>query len=423
MVIEFKVDNYRNVSVEHIALSRINLLIGPNGSGKSNFLKALGFWAKVVQNRQSMDNGITGLHKTLSQSGWHRMLNFEADSNLVSFSWVFQPEEARNPYEYKLILHMGGGTNNQLDYYVASEYLAYAKPENLQQKTPYVFFTCHEDVAGKGLFTTGTSGRSRVNLPVRNNEIALLQLSELRNADKEFDDNYRNVYADRMDELQKYLMRFFSYSCSEFDIKQLKKPARTSHASFLSSNASNLTNLVYQWKQNEYNTTFSAYRQMISPLFGEVYPVELYIDPVSQTNDAQLIIGVNKHQYLLDDLSDGTIRAMIMAALMVDKKEKMSVCTIDEPEMNLHPEWQSRFTDWLLTSNASQQFFISTHSPEILDPLTSAFMNNELKVFVFSDEPSIAELSPSRIIDLYGKGFNLGDLYRAKAIEIGGWPK
>ena len=423
MVVKFKVDNYRNVSVEQTELSRINLLIGPNGSGKSNFLKALGFWARVIQNKPSMDDGATGLHKTLSQSGWHRMLNFEADSDIISFSWVFQPEEARNPYEYRLKIHMGGKINNQLDYYVATEYLAYEKPENPQHKIPYIFFTCHEDVPGKGLFTTGISDRHRVDLPVRNNEIALLQLSELRNADKEFDENYRNVYADRMDELQKYLTRFFSYSCSEFDIKQLKKPAKTNHASFLSSDASNLTNLLYQWKQNEYNTTFSAYRQMISPLFGEVRPVEIYIDPISQTNDAQLIIGVNKHQYLLDDLSDGTIRAMVLASLMVDKKEKMSVCTIDEPEMNLHPEWQNRFTDWLLTSKASQQFFISSHSPEILDPLTSAFMNNELKVFVFSDELAIAELSPDRITDLYGKGFNLGDLYRAKAKEIGGWPK
>jgi ABC-type multidrug transport system ATPase subunit len=112
-----------------------------------------------------------------------------------------------------------------------------------------------------------------------------------------------------------------------------------------------------------------------------------------------------------------------MAALLVDRKDKMSVCSIDEPEMNLHPEWQSRFSDWLLSSNASRQFFISSHSPEILDPLTPAFMNGDLKLFVFSDTEPIVELLPDKISELYGKGFNIGDLYRAKAIEIGGWPK
>ena len=102
MVNEFMVKNYRNVSVEKIELGRVNLLIGPNGSGKSSFLRALGFWAKVVQNNPRPDEGTTALYETLSQNGWGRMLNFEADSNTIDFSWVFTPEKAREPYEYKL---------------------------------------------------------------------------------------------------------------------------------------------------------------------------------------------------------------------------------------------------------------------------------------------------------------------------------
>ena len=423
MVNEFMVKNYRNVSVEKTELGRVNLLIGPNGSGKSNFLRALGFWAKVVQNNPRPDEGTTALYETLSQNGWGRMLNFEADSNTIDFSWVFTPEKAREPYEYKLKLNMGRQTNNQLDFFIASEYLAYAKPKYPQHETPYNFFTCHDEAAGKGLFTISSNDRKRISLSVRNNEVAFLQLNELRNADKDFDESYRNIYAERMNDLLTYLTRFYSFSCSEFDIKQVKKPIKTNLASFLSPDASNLTNLLQRWLHEEYNTSFSEYRQMITPLFCEIHPVDVFIEPIPQTNTSQLFIGVRKQRYLLDDLSDGTIRAMILAALLVDRKDKMSVCTIDEPEMNLHPEWQNRFTDWLLESNASQQFFVSSHSPEILDPLTPAFMKSEVKVFVFSDEYSITELSPERIADLYGKGFNLGDLYRAKAIEIGGWPK
>ena len=423
MVNEFMVKNYRNVSVEKTQLGKVNLLIGPNGSGKSNFLKALGFWAKVVQNNARRDEGTTALYETLSQHGWSRMLNFEADSNYIDFSWVFSPEKTREPYEYKLKLNMERQTNNQLDFFIASEHLAFAKPIRPQHEVPYNFFTCHDEDAGKGLFTIGSSERKRISLSVRNNEVAFLQLNELRNTDKDFDESYRNVYAERMNDLLKYLTRFFCFSCSEFDIRQVKKPVKTSQASFLAPDACNLANLLQRWLHEEFNTSFSEYRQMITPLFGEVHPIDIFIEPISQTNTSQLVIGVRKQRYLLDDLSDGTIRAMILAALLVDRKDRMSVCTIDEPEMNLHPEWQNRFTDWLLASNASQQFFVSSHSPEILDPLTPAFMKNEVKVFVFSDDHSIAELSPERISDLYGKGFNLGDLYRAKAIEIGGWPK
>jgi len=175
--------------------------------------------------------------------------------------------------------------------------------------------------------------------------------------------------------------------------------------------------------REEYDTSFYDYRQIITNLLGETQPVDIFAESIPNTNEVQLTLGIRRKRYILDDLSDGTIRAMILAALLVDRKDRMSVCTIDEPEMNLHPEWQSRFSDWLLASNASQQFFVSTHSPEILDPLTPAFMSGEVKVFVFSDTQPFEELIPEDVSELYEKGFNLGDLYRAKAIEVGGWPR
>jgi predicted ATPase len=419
MVNEFMVKNYRNVSVDNTSLGKINLLIGPNGSGKSNFLRALEFWAKVVQNRPKPNEGTTALFETLSQNGWNRMLNFEADSSFIDFSWIFSSDRSKEPYQYKMKLHIGDKSINQLDFYIASEYFAYAKPLDTHHSTPYRFFNCHEEAPGAGYFSYVGSTEK---LPVRNNEVAFLQLDELRDIDKDFDENYRSVYAERMNDLLKFLSRFFSYSCSNFNLKQIKKPIKSNPSSFLSPDAGNLVNVLHRWLQEDYDT-FYEYRKMITPLFGEIHPVEVYIEPVPQTNDSQLMIGVRKQRYLLDDLSDGTIRAMIMAALLVDRKDKMSVCSIDEPEMNLHPEWQSRFSDWLLASDASQQFFISSHSPEILDPLTPAFINGDLKLFVFSDTEPLKELSPDNISELYGKGFNIGDLYRSKAIEIGGWPK
>ena len=420
MVSEFTVQNFRNVSVDKAMLGKLNILIGPNGSGKSNFLRALGFGSQIVQNRPQLYEGTTALFEALSQNAWNRMLNFEADSSFIDFSWVFLPEQSNNPYEYKLKLHMGDTLVNQLDFFVAEESLAYAQALDTQYSTPYRFYSCHNETPGIGFFTTGSK---TARLSVRNNEVAFFQIDQLRDADRDFDDNYRRtVYEERMSDLLGFLSRFFSYSCSNFDLNQIKRPIKNNQFSFLLPDASNFVNLLQRWLQEEYDT-FYEYREMIAPLFGEIHPIELHIDHVPQTGYTQLMIGVRRKRLLLDDLSDGTIRAMILAALMVDRKNKMSVCSIDEPEMNLHPEWQSRFTDWLLPSNASQQFFISSHSPEILDPLTPAFMNGELKLFVFSETEPMEELSPDDIIELYGKGFNIGDLYRAKAIEIGGWPE
>ena len=429
MVGEFMVKNYRNISVDRTMLSKLNILIGPNGSGKSNFLRDLGFFAKVVQNKPRTSEGTTALYETVSQNGWNRMLNFNALTAFIDFSWVLFPEGCMDPCQYKLKVHIGDNAVSQLDFYVASEFLAYDNPHDDKSDAHCFLFKCHGKSPGVGYFATDNDamGNNKMQdcrkLTIRNNEIAFLQLDELRDTDMDFDKSYRSVYAERTNGLSRYLSRFFTYSCSEFSLNQIKKPANSGSTSFLAPDASNLANLLQQWRRESYDTTFSDYRAMITPLFGELHPIDIIIDPIPGTAEYLLGIGIRKQKYLMDDLSDGTIRAMIMAALLVDRKEKMSVCTIDEPEMNLHPEWQSRFSDWLLRSKASQQFFVSTHSPEILDPLTSAFMDGELKVFVFSDAQSIVELAPNSMSELYNKGFNLGDLYRAKAIEIGGWPR
>ena len=49
MIKEFTCSNFRNVEVDHLKFSRINLLIGPNNAGKSNFIRALSFSANMIK--------------------------------------------------------------------------------------------------------------------------------------------------------------------------------------------------------------------------------------------------------------------------------------------------------------------------------------------------------------------------------------
>lgn len=39
---------------------------------------------------------------------------------------------------------------------------------------------------------------------------------------------------------------------------------------------------------------------------------------------------------------------------------------IDEPELSLHVEWQSKLLDLLMENNNSSQIIIATHSPDVI---------------------------------------------------------
>jgi len=69
------------------------------------------------------------------------------------------------------------------------------------------------------------------------------------------------------------------------------------------------------------------------------------------------------------------------------------------------------------------QIFLSTHSPELLDPMTELVMNGEANVYVFDRDGNIKPLSLNEELRQFVKdGWELGDLYRVGDPVIGGWP-
>jgi hypothetical protein len=58
---------------------------------------------------------------------------------------------------------------------------------------------------------------------------------------------------------------------------------------------------------------------------------------------------INNLVYDLTDVSDGTLKALILNLLINSPiEEKHSLLTIDEPETNLHPAWQKVIGQWIL---------------------------------------------------------------------------
>lgn len=69
----------------------------------------------------------------------------------------------------------------------------------------------------------------------------------------------------------------------------------------------------------------------------------------------------------ISKLSSGETQIIILFALMAFEADKDSVFIVDEPELSLHPKWQSDFMNGFLNLCPSGlQVLVATHSPEIV---------------------------------------------------------
>jgi predicted ATPase len=69
-------------------------------------------------------------------------------------------------------------------------------------------------------------------------------------------------------------------------------------------------------------------------------------------------------------LSDGTLRLLCLLAILLDPTPPPLVC-IEEPEAGLHPDAIRMIADLLVEASTRTQLIITTHSPELVDALSS----------------------------------------------------
>jgi len=147
-------------------------------------------------------------------------------------------------------------------------------------------------------------------------------------------------------------------------------------------------------------------------------------DAVAEFGKLVFKIGYEGRQFRLSDLSDGTIKALLLTLLIhVPVNDGFSMLAIDEPEMNIHPAWQQIIGRWIQYSENFKQCFISTHSPDFLDTFTEGFKRGEVGVFVFDqrEEAAVRQLKYAEMEEEL-QDWELGDLYRVNDPSIGGWP-
>jgi energy-coupling factor transporter ATP-binding protein EcfA2 len=106
----------------------------------------------------------------------------------------------------------------------------------------------------------------------------------------------------------------------------------------------------------------SSFTDLMNSFFGSSKAVQLNV------NEGIRIIAKNSDVLAPAALSSGERQLLYLLASTIVAKEKSHIFMIDEPEISLNVRWQRKLVQALLdlTSDASMQFILATHSIELL---------------------------------------------------------
>ena len=140
-------------------------------------------------------------------------------------------------------------------------------------------------------------------------------------------------------------------------------------------------------------------------------------------------IGININDGVLTSLSqkgDG-VKSLTTMAILSKTNATNRVIIIDEPEVNLHPDWQFKFAEILvLLAKLDITIYINSHSPLLIESISafSEFYDMQEDVNYYLTEPWGAEGKYDfvkiksdeifRVYDNLGNAYDLIDQLRLK---------
>ena len=308
----FKISGFKSFnSDEHtIEFGDVSVLIGANGAGKSNLVSFFRIVGYMMTNSLQQYIG--------QQGGANSILNFGAKHTpKMTAKMEFENELF---YEFTLI----GATQDTMMF---TEEMIYG---NCFQYT----------------FPTGLK-ESGLKSDVYQNEIPAKMISTVLSNCK--------VY------------QFHDTSATS----HIRNSGYINQNEFLYSDGGNLAAFLFGLKEND--TTLPYYKKIVRHI-KRVFPDfrDFALHPSARNNNYIMLdwVGDNSLEYKLGahQLSDGTLRFMALAALLLQPPENLpSVIVLDEPELGLHPSAIVELASMVKIACQHAQVVLATQSPALLD--------------------------------------------------------
>jgi len=302
--------------LEHLEFDQnINLFIGANGSGKSNILSFFEMLSDMMADTFQQYIAENGFANTLLYFGSKITPQIEATIKLTS-----QTENSQ--YDFRLSPIAGDS------FVFAEETLCYQQNQEAAQQI-------------------------RLSGSHKETELKALSLE-------------KNSQATIAQSIRRYLstLRIFHFHDTSKNAS-IKQARVVEDNSILKSDGGNLASFLYLLK-NEYPKHYHKIERIIrqiAPFFDKLVlnPSKDYILLKYQEIGSDMELGAFR-------LSDGTLRFIALATLLIQPKEKMPpIIMIDEPELGLHPVAIDKLASLLQSASKYSQLFITTQSDRLLD--------------------------------------------------------
>ncbi|MDR2147667.1 MAG: AAA family ATPase [Tannerella sp.] len=345
-----------------IDLGNINILLGANGSGKSNiisFFKMLNY----------MMSGNLQLFVEKAGTGQVFLYYGSKQTSLITGKMCFENETHTNDYTFKL---------------------THASPDRL-------IITSEEIVWGRK-----ERGKQTILLSSDFKESGLINNS----------DQTAKVIHKILSNCKVYQ---FHDSSAESPIRQ---SSRIEFSDYFQSEGNNLASFLYSLKIN-YSTNYQrivSYIRQIMPQFNNFYlvPNERGYIMLKWTDKSP-----NDYILLPEQFSDGTIRFIALATLLLQPKKTMpDVILIDGPELGLHPFAITQLAEMIKEASKSTQIIVATQSPGLVDE----FKANQITIIERDEESESTvarKLNEIELADWLGN-YSLSELWDKNV--LGGRP-
>ena len=250
---------------------------------------------------------------------------------------------------------------------------------------------------------------------------------------KDFNDNIRFIMLPQESDAFKYFFKdsidgvYYVDNVSIFDAyqKEISFNKRLLHMDELIGDIYGDT-YVYDLNE-EFKNIMNKIEKIIKGRYDQKYPIFV----TDKQNDAMSFIkSYKKNLETYNTSTPSGIKqiGIIQLLLLNNKLKKGSYLIIDEPEVNLHPEWQFKFAEILvlLAKELDITIYLNSHSPmfiEAIEVLTMYYdLENETNFYLTekqdNDKYNFVKIDYDNLFELYdnlAKPYDAIEVYRLKA--------
>ncbi len=338
------VKGFRSIrAVERLELRPINVLIGANGSGKSNFLSVFDMLHSMRMGR---------FQRYVAQAG--------GANEILHFG-------AKTTDDLSVEVEFGDGSTRY-------EALIFPTPTDSLRMSDTVHYWNDAEQRQERIIRIGgrTTEESEHTGQVRVADVIVA----LERGFEAGDANHYSIgnpdsasRAAPVSDVQNHIETWRVYHFLDTGrTSPIKRNSNLHDNRYLRPDGANLAAFLYLLRE-KYAPSYREIRntvRMVAPFFDD-----FFLEPLALNPDMIRLAWRHKRSDAYFDassLSDGTLRFMALATLMLQPKElRPSVILIDEPEIGLHPYAIWLFASLVDESSLSSQIILSTQSPALLD--------------------------------------------------------